>query len=116
MLVGNNEFGRALNALDLISERHKALSTNLANMHTPNYKRQDISFAQYLGGVGSPLETKLAAKMGPSPVTIENSDGEIDAAKELSEMQKNSILYTMAARRMTTLVTEMKTVISMGNG
>ena len=49
-------------------------------------------------------------------VFIAEFEGEIDAAKELSEMQKNSILYTMAARRMTTLVTEMKTVISMGNG
>lgn len=116
MIVGNNQFGRTLNALDLISERHKALSTNLANMHTPNYKRQDISFSQYLGGVANPLETKLAAKMGPSPVTIENTDEEIDAAKELAEMQKNSLMYTVAARRMTTLITEMKTVINLGNG
>ncbi len=116
MIVPNNPIGRTLNALDLIAERQKALSSNLANMDTPNYKRKDISFSQYLGGTANPLETKLAAKMGPSPVTIETTDEKVDPATELSEMQKNSLLFTVAARRMTSIITEMRTVINMGNG
>lgn len=115
MIFENNSINRTLNALDLIAERHKALSSNLANMHTPNYKRKDISFAHYLGSAANPLETKLAAKMGPSPVTVDTTDEEINAATELSEMQKNSILFTIASRRMTTLITQMKSVINVGN-
>lgn len=115
MILNNNSIGRTLNALDLIAERHKALSANLANMHTPNYKRKDISFSQYLGGCANPLETKLAATLGPSPVSVETTDEEVNPATELSEIQKNSILFTIAARRMTNLITEMKTVINMGN-
>ena len=111
-----NSISRTLGALDLIAEKHKALTSNLANMDTPNYRRKDISFAQYLGASSSPLETALSAKMGPSPVTVQTSDEKIDAATELSEIQKNSLLYTVAARRMTSLITEMKTVINMGNG
>lgn len=116
MIIENNSMGRTLHALDLIAERHKALSSNLANMDTPNYKRKDISFSQYLGGTANPLETKLASVMGPSPVTVETSDEKVNAATELSEIQKNSLLFTVAARRMTNLITEMKTVINMGNG
>lgn len=116
MLIENNSFGRTLNALDLIAERHKALSSNLANMHTPNYRRKDISFSQYLGESANPLETKLSALMGASPASIETTDEEVNPATELSEIQKNSLLYTVAARRMTNLITEMKTVINMGNG
>ncbi len=115
MITPNNPMGRTLHALDLIAERQKALSCNLANMDTPNYKRKDISFSQYLGGTSNTLETALAAKMGPSPVTIQTSDEKVNPATELSEMQKNSILYTTAARRMTSLITELKTVINMGS-
>ena len=117
MIVRTNPFNSTLRALDLIGERQKALSCNLANMDTPNYHRKDISFSQYLGGLANPLETALAAKMGPSPVMVETSmNDRVDPATELSEMQKNSLLYTVAARRMTSLITEMKTVINMGNG
>ena len=115
MIQPNNPIGRTLNALDLIAQRQKALSSNLANMDTPNYKRKDISFTQYLGGTANPLETALAAKMGPSPVSVETSDEKVDPATELSEMLKNSLLFTVAARRMTSIITEMRTVINMGN-
>lgn len=115
MIVPNNPIGRTLNALDLIAEKHKALSSNLANMNTPNYKRKDVSFSQYLAGTFNPLETKLAAKMGPSPVMVQTSNEKIDPATELSEMNKNSILFAVASRRMTSIITEMKTVINMGS-
>lgn len=111
-----NSISRTLGALDLIAEKHKALASNLANMDTPNYRRKDISFSQYLSAASSPLETTLSAKMGPSPVTMQTTDEKIDAANELSEIQKNSLLYTVATRRITSLITEMKTVINMGNG
>lgn len=117
MIIRNNPFDSTLQALDLIGERQRALSCNLANMDTPNYRRKDISFSQYLGGTANPLETALAAKMGPSPIMFEaNGNEKVNPAEELSEMQKNSLLFTVATRRMTSLITEMKTVINMGNG
>ena len=112
----NSPIGKTLCALDLIAERHKALSSNLANMDTPNYRRKDISFAQYLGASANPLETELSMKLGPSPVTVETSNQKVNPATELSEIQKNSILFTVASRRMTSIITEMKTVINVGNG
>ena len=39
---------------------------------------------------------------------------DIDMAEELAEIQKNSIMYTMATRRMSNIITEMKTVINVG--
>lgn len=115
-MLPNSPIGKTLGALDLIAERHKALSSNLANMDTPNYRRKDISFSQYLGAAASPLETALSAKLGPSPVTVETSNEKVNPATELSEIQKNSLLFTVASRRMTSIITEMKTVINVGNG
>ena len=115
-MFSNSPIGKTLGTLDLIAERHKALSSNLANMDTPNYRRKDISFAQYLGASANPLETALSMKLGPSPVTVETSNQKVNPATELSEIQKNSILFTVASRRMTSIITEMKTVINVGNG
>ncbi len=101
--------------LDLIAQRHRALSSNVANVDTPGYVRKDINFSMYLGSMNSPLETKLSTELGPSGVLEDRQKQEIDMAQELSEIQKNSILYTMATTRMTKIITEMKTVINVGS-
>ena len=111
----NNSIDRTLYAMDLITQRHKALASNLANMDTPNYKRKDISFSQYLGGTANPLETKLANVMGPSPLMVESLNEPVNAANELSEMQKNAILYAVATRRMTKIISEMTTAARVGS-
>jgi flagellar basal body rod protein FlgB len=38
----------------------------------------------------------------------------VNAANELLQIQENSILYSMATRRMSNIITEMKTVINVG--
>lgn len=100
--------------LDLISQRQRALGSNIANVDTPGYIRQDINFGQYLSTMNSPLETKLSEKLGPSAVALDRSEEPVNPANELLKMQENSILYYMATRRMTNIVTEMKTVINVG--
>ena len=98
--------------MDLIAQRQKALGSNLANVDTPGYIRQDLDFGQYLSTMNSPLETKLSEKLGPSAIGLERSEEPVNAGNEIMQMQENSILYSMATRRMTNIVTEMKTVIN----
>ena len=100
--------------LDLISQRQRALGSNVANMDTPGYVRRDIDFSSYLGSANSPLETQLSQKLGPSGIIEDRQRHEIDIAEELTEMQKNSLMYTMATRRMSNIITQMKTVINVG--
>jgi flagellar basal-body rod protein FlgB len=100
--------------LDLVSQRQVALGDNLANIHTPGYVRKDINFSEYLGSMNSPLETRLSQKLGPSAIFEEHAEEEIRADRELVELQNNAILYNMATRRMSNIITEMKTVINVG--
>ena len=106
--------GRVGLMLDLITQRQVAIGSNLANMDTPGYVRRDIDFAEYLGSMNSPLETKLSEKLGASAVISQRTYEEIRPDKELMELQHNAILYTMATRRMSNIITEMKTVINVG--
>ena len=109
-----DSMGKTNLMLDLISQRHRALGANLANVDTPGYVRKDIDFSQYIGSMNSPIETKLSTALGPSGIMEDRQRQEIDVAEELAEIQKNSLMYTMAARRMSNIITEMKTVINVG--
>lgn len=109
-----NSMDKTTLMLDLISQRQRALGANIANVDTPGYVRKDIDFSQYLGTMNSPLETKLSTALGPSGIIEDRRNQEIDIAEELSEIQKNSLMYTMATRRMSNIITQMKTVINVG--
>lgn len=101
--------------LDLIAQKQKALGENLANIDTPGYTRKDVDFGQQLSSLaGSSLETKMSAKFGPPAYSALNTGEEVNPANELMYLQKNSLLYTMATRRMSNIINEMKTVINVG--
>ena len=114
MYTSMNSLDRTSFMLDLISQRQKALGSNVANVDTPGYIRQDIEFGQYLNTMNSPLETKLSAKMGQSAVFLDQGDEPVNVANEIIAMQENSVLYSVATRRMSNIITEMKTVINVG--
>ncbi len=109
----NSSMQRCNLMLDLVAQRQRALGMNIANVDTPGYVRKDIDFADYLGSMGSRLETDLSARLGPSGV-IEKQEQGVDVAQELAQMQENAILYTMATREMSSIITQMKTVINVG--
>ena len=106
-----NTIGSTSIILDLITAKQKALGSNLANVDTPGYVRKDVDFGQYLNTMNSPLETKLSSALGPSGIIEDKSYEQINPANELMELQKNSLLYSMATRRMSNIITQMKTVI-----
>ncbi|MBQ8168927.1 hypothetical protein IJZ97_05890 [bacterium] len=114
MYTSMNSIGKVSLMMDLISQRQRAIGSNIANIDTPGYVRRDINFGTYLGTMNSPLETKLSEKLGPSGIIEERVYDEINPAQELIALQENSMLYSMATRRMSNIITEMKTVINVG--
>ena len=114
MYSPTDSIGKVGLMLDLVSQRQVALGDNLANIHTPGYVRKDINCSDYLSSMNSPLETKLSAKLGPSAIMEEHFNEQIRPDKELLEIQNNALLYNVATRRMSNIITEMKTVINVG--
>ena len=101
--------------LNMIAKRQKALGENIANVDTPGYTRKDVDFTKYMGSMDRSLETKLSSKFGPAPFLEGGGGGQqVNAANEWMEMQKNSLLYPMATRRMSSIIQEMKTAINVG--
>ena len=114
MFTPLDHMGKVGLMMDLITQRQVALGSNLANMDTPGYVRRDVDFSEYLGSMNSPLETKLSERLGASAVISQRTYEEIRPDKELMELQQNALLYTMATRRMSNIITELKTVINVG--
>jgi len=108
-----NPIDKTYAALDAISKKQEIIAANITNANTPGYVRRDVSFSQILDGVNTPLETELSEKIGPNPFFIQE-EGDVDLKRELIEMQKNSMYYAVATRRMSSVITQMKTVTNIG--
>ena len=99
--------------LDLVGARQKAISSNLANVNTPGYVRQTVNFEEYLDTINKPLETKLSKRMGPNPLLYDKED-KVIVAEELMDMQRNALIYSIATRRTSKIIQEMKSVTQLG--
>lgn len=101
--------------LNLIAQKQKALGENLANMDTPGYVRKNVDFSQHLNSSSmNGLENKLTARFGESPIMMESAGVEVNPTDEIIELQKNSMLYSMATRHMASVITELKSAINVG--
>ncbi len=101
------------NMLDLISARQEALADNIANVHTPNYRRKDVDFSQYLNqDSASNLERKLTDKFGAAPIASASGGKNLPAEDELALMQKNYILYNVATKQLKSTITQIKTALN----
>ncbi|MBR1754197.1 hypothetical protein IJ732_05105 [bacterium] len=101
--------------LNMLGAKQKIIGENLANVDTPGYTKKTMNFSDYLNPDMNGLEKKINAKFGKQSVTgIENTGQTVNMADEIIDMQQNSIMYSLASRRMTSAITEMKTAINMG--
>lgn len=108
-----NSLKASNNVLDLLSSKQELIAENLANVHTPGYKRRDMNFSQYLAGHNNKLETALSEKLGASPFNV-TEGGEVNTADELMDMQKVQVFYSVAARQMTSVIQQLKQVTQAG--
>lgn len=109
--------------------RNEVLSNNIANVDTPNYKRQDVAFATYLnsalessGGANSTLTQKVnnanldsvTSKIYKDNSTLSyRSDGNnVDIETENVELASNQINYDALLDSMSNEFTRMKAVLS----
>ncbi len=101
--------------LNMIAQKQKVLGENLANVDTPGYTRKDYDFSSHLSSANSAsLETRLAKKFGNSDFADINTGETVNSAFEMMELQKNSMMYNMATRQMSSIITQMKTAINVG--
>ncbi|WP_373532230.1 flagellar basal body rod protein FlgB [Vampirovibrio sp.] len=111
--VGNS-LDLSLHYLTAISAKQKLTSANIANAQTPGYTAREMSFAEVLK-TENPFETDLSQRMGSKLSEMNNNSGlPVDLQKELVEMQKNLLFYSMTTRRAASVFNSLKNATQVG--
>lgn len=120
---------KTLNGLDL---RNKAISNNLANIDTPNYKQRSVTFRNQLKSAME--ETNDLAKTDSKHITIgasnlngvqpqvnkntstsfRNDGNNVNVDQEMAELAKNSLEYRAIVKQVSNQFNRMGSVIQKG--
>jgi flagellar basal body rod protein FlgB len=104
----------SLDLLRAISQRQSLSSANIANAHTPGYTARSASFSELLKS-DNPFETDLSRKMGSQISALSTDTGlPVDLQKELIEMQKNYLYFSMVSRRASSIINNIKAASQVG--
>lgn len=102
----------AADYMSAIAKRQEINSANIANAHTPGYTAKSVEFSDLLRQVG-PFETTLSKALNVMP--SESDTGQkVDLAKEMISMQENSLNFSIASRRLTTVFSILKSASQVG--
>lgn len=107
-------------ALNASQARNDAISQNIANVDTPNYKRKDIAFEQYFNELLNDADVDSENDIQPT-VVVDNSDNSmridgnnVDIDSEMSYLAKNTIKYNALVQLINSNFNKIKTVIREG--
>lgn len=107
-MTTNGIFPYLENLLDVTARRQQALASNIANLDTPGYKGQDVTFAQELDGATS---TKVIALEGKEK---ENGNN-VDLEKNMTQLNKNGLQYLMLVQYMNQKIKTLRASINEGS-
>lgn len=107
--------------------RNEVLSSNIANVDTPGYKRQDVSFATYLNSaIGTASTSTLTQRVNNLDISTVNSrvytdnstlsyrlDGNnVDIETENVELASNQLMYDAIVDSMNNEFSRIKSVLT----
>ncbi|MFC4320188.1 flagellar basal body rod protein FlgB [Litchfieldia salsa] len=113
-------------ALKYASTKQKAISHNIANVDTPNYKAKDVTFKTDLTNSMRALKTSekhvefTGGRTGGINITTKtgtmfNHNGNnVDIDKEMASLAKNQIYFNAVADRISSKFNSLKTVVKGG--
>lgn len=121
-------------ALDASMLKNEAISQNISNVDTPNFKRKKVDFEEVLKeeiqkssisgirtndrhiSIGEPniqeVEIKLSEDNSFNPMRLDGNNVDIDS--EMSLLAKNSLQYNMLVQRINSSFRSIKSVIADG--
>ncbi len=105
------------NFISYCSVKNKAISKNIANVGTEDYKREDVTFKNVFDDVNGNMYSKNnleidVDKSGELTSGINN----VDIDKEMSDLAENTIRFKFASRQLTDYFKNMQSIIKGGGG
>jgi flagellar basal-body rod protein FlgB len=119
-LFNQPDYLAAKKTLDAVALRHEAISSNIANVETPGYRRIDLSSsfkaelerACAAGDAQQIASLKPALAPDPNAVPQSRDGNTVNLEKEMVEMNNNSMLHTLEAQLVSAALLKLKLAIS----
>lgn len=114
--------------LDVLTERHRAIANNVANVNTPGYKSKDIDFKSVLNQITS-IKNELPANSSSIAdefnnidiVEITSGDGydnkglnDVDMDKEMVNLATNTMIYKLYVQKLMGTFNQLKSAVRGG--
>lgn len=101
--LGDKNFTILAKMLDMAASRQKVISANIANINTPNYKRQEFNFQASLRealreGTAEAFDKVDGYIDKPNNTLVRNNGNNVDADLEMTHMHENSMAYDVYAQ------------------
>jgi len=133
-LTGTATFNLLEKGLETASLRHRAIANNIANVNTPLFKRQIVSFEDEMARVFDkrvdlvgkrthdrhiPIEEISYMEVRPKIITdrahlMRNDKNNVDIDVEMSDLAKNTMVYQIASTRLAAMFADLNDVITKG--
>lgn len=120
-LFASSNYASSKQLLDVAAARHDALSSNIANVHTPGYQRIDLdeSFMQKLQSAIAAGDVEELGQMGTAQVVrskgfeAQSDDGNnVNLDKEMLFLAENSFSFNMNAQLVSSSLRRLEMAIS----
>jgi len=133
-LTGTATFNLLAKGLEVSSVRHKVISNNIANVNTPLFKRQIVTFEDEMAKVFDgkidlvgkrehnghiPIGEINYRDVGPTTIkdrihVMRNDKNNVDIDVEMSDLAKNTMTYQIHATRLAAMFAGLNDVITRG--
>ena len=117
MNVTPTQFGVIQKLMDAATFRHEVISQNIANVNTPGYQRQYVTFegewdrAVQLGDQGSLAGLSLEVRKDSGGA--QRADGNnVDIDTEMGDLNKNGLLYEALTQVLASKMANMRAAIT----
>lgn len=110
-----SQFHRLGNALRYSEQGHRVISNNIANVNTPNYKAEQLTFDQLLecAKTGAECTQDSAFQTEKTPGLELRADGNnVDLDQEVSLLKKNAMLFQTFSQLLASQMNVMRKAIS----
>ncbi len=129
MKIFDNTMNSLENSLNYSTTKSKAINNNIANIDTPNYKAQDVSFQSLLNEATNNLQLKNTNEKHFSNTnhlpfheistktqsTFNHNGNNVDIDKEMADLAENQIFHRSLIDRMNGKFQTLQNVIRGGN-
>lgn len=119
-LFNQSNFVAAKQLLDVTVMRHEAITSNMANLETPNYKRLDVSrefegeLQQAIGSGNLRQLKRMTPRLGVDTTAVASRrDGNtVDLEKELVHLNRNGVEHAVESHVITGSLLKLRLAIT----